>query len=230
MRNISIGSRLLSVAGLVRRGAVLADVGTDHAYLPIYLLKTGGIARAFCTDINEGPLRSAEENLKKEGLLGKAEIFLTSGCIGLEGKGITDYTICGMGGELIADIISVSEHLRNAELRLVLQPMTKAEQLRKFLWQEGFLIEKEVYSLEDGKSYVAMLAHFCGEPIACSPSDMWFGKELLMPELWSFEKRKYIASRQSVLKKIIAGKLAGGEENPPEEKILSEFYEGYGEI
>ena len=228
MKNFIIGNRLLSVSRLVRRGAVLADIGTDHAYLPIYLMKQGIISFAYCTDINRGPLKNAEEGLREAGLLGSAELILTSGAEGLSRLGITDYAVCGMGGELIAEIISAAPHMKDPEVRLLLQPMTKPERLREYLWSSGFRIAEECYSYEADKYYVAFLAEYIGERVEFSPLDAYFGKELGHSALWSAEKRGYISSRAAALKKIALGKAAGGASDKYERELLSALRESYG--
>ena len=100
----TLSPRLLCVAKLVRQNAVLADVGTDHAYLPLFLLSVGKIDRAICSDINEGPLASARENASLDGLTEKITFLLTNGLCGVMAYSPTDIAICGMGGELIAEI------------------------------------------------------------------------------------------------------------------------------
>ena len=94
----AINARLLSAAELTRQDATFADIGTDHAYLPLFLLDEGRIKYAYCCDINEGPLDSARRNAEERGRLDKCEFILTDGAAVLSGKGITDYAICGMGG------------------------------------------------------------------------------------------------------------------------------------
>ena len=98
-------ARLASAAELVRQNAIFADIGTDHAYLPLFLLESGRINFAYCSDINEGPLASARKNAEERGMVDKMDFILTDGATVLRDRGITDYAICGMGGELIADII-----------------------------------------------------------------------------------------------------------------------------
>ena len=100
MATSRIDARLLSAAEYVRAGAVFADIGTDHGYLPVFLLKNGIIERAVLTDINEHPLESARESVRAEGLSDRVDFYLTDGALGLEGLGITDVAVCGMGGEL----------------------------------------------------------------------------------------------------------------------------------
>lgn len=214
----------MSVSSMVRRGAVLADIGTDHAYLPIYLLKSGIISRAVCSDINKGPLASAEENLKEEGLAGAAELLLTSGASELSGKGITDYAICGMGGELIARIIEEAPHLRNSELLLILQPMTKHEQLRSYLAGAGFEVLMEKYSLDEGKYYTAIQAQYTGKPYTLSDYDAYFGKGA--EGLITDEARVgYIRARGAALAKIVKGKKLAEADCSLETGLLKELSE-----
>ena len=164
----AINARLLSAAELVRQGAVFADIGTDHAYLPIFLLEQGKIRYAVCADINEGPLNSARANAKEAGLTEKVELILTDGAAALSGKGITDYAICGMGGELIAAIIDRAPHLRDRNVNLILGPNSRQGVLRKYLASHGFEIKCESYSTDAGKHYVTLLAAYTG---VCSELD-----------------------------------------------------------
>ena len=159
----ALNARLLSAAGLVRQNATFADIGTDHAYLPLFLLDEGRIKYAYCCDINEGPLDSARRNAAERGREDNMTFVLTDGAAVLSGKGIDDYAICGMGGELIAEIIERAPHLRDTGVRLILQPMTKQEKLREYLFSSGFEIISESYSFDAGKYYVCILAEFTGK-------------------------------------------------------------------
>ena len=163
MIGITLDDRLLSAAEYVRQGAHLADIGTDHALLPIFLLLSGRVTSAVLADINEGPLSAARENVVAHGLSDRVEYRLTDGCAALSGLGITDYTICGMGGELIADIIDRAPHLMCEGVRLILQPMTRQATLRRYLAEHGFTIKSERYTYAQGKYYVTMLAEYTKE-------------------------------------------------------------------
>ncbi len=174
--NISLDDRLLSCANLVRAGAVFADIGTDHGYLPVFLLTTGRISKAYLSDINKGPLESAVRNADEYGVRDRCEFLLTDGARELAGRGITDYTIAGMGGTLIADIISKAEQLYDSSVRLILQPMTKQAYLRRFLAEEGFEMLSEEYSYSDGKYYVTMCASYRGEKRSISDIEAELGK------------------------------------------------------
>ena len=96
-----LNARLSSVAEFVRQDAIFADIGTDHAYLPLFLLGCGRIGQAYCSDVNAGPLERARINAAEAGLSDKITFTLADGAAALAGLGITDYAICGMGGECI---------------------------------------------------------------------------------------------------------------------------------
>ena len=212
--------RLLSAAEFVRRGAVFADVGTDHAYLPIFLLEEGMISRAVCSDINRGPLLNAENNAKERGLFSKMEFILTDGAAALSGHGITDLAICGMGGELIADIIEGAPFLRSADLHLILQPMTKQDVLRRYLASRGFKISREKYTVEGRHNYVTMLAEYVGEPYEISDLEAEIG---LPPYLLSEnpERLSYVLEKTRALEKAVRGKELGGKDISLDKELLN---------
>ena len=202
MKEINISPRLLSAADFVRQDAILADIGTDHAYLPLFLLRAGRIERAFCSDVNEGPLDSARANIGAAGYLDRVEFTLADGADALAGKGITDYTICGMGGELIADIIDRADEMRNPAVRLILQPMTRRGALVSYLYKNGFEVLEEAYSKDAGKHYVTLLVAYSGICRDVSELEAEFGRAdtsarnseaklgYLKAKLGVFEKRR----------------------------------------
>ena len=168
MKKINISPRLLSAADFVRQDAILADIGTDHAYLPLFLLAEGRIRRAVCSDINEGPLATARANVAAAGFSDRVEFTLADGADALMGRGVTDFAICGMGGELIADIIGRSSLFFDGSVRLILQPMTRRGELVKFLYSKGFRIDFESYSVDSGKTYVTLAVSYVGTPAEVS--------------------------------------------------------------
>ncbi len=218
----AIGARLLSVAELVRQGAVFADIGTDHAHLPIFLLEGGRIERAVCSDINKGPLDSARRNAAEAGLLKKTEFRLTDGAAELSDYGITDVAICGMGGELIADIISKADWLKNNEISLILQPMSKQSVLRCFLAKAGFKVCTERYCTEGDKHYVVLLVSYVGEPYELSPLEAEVGSDCLNYENKSAQIA-YIKGKISAYDKARKGKTIGGNSADEEERMLSDL-------
>lgn len=214
-----LDSRLGSVAALVRQGAVLADIGTDHAYLPLFLLREGQISFAYCCDVAEGPLERARENAADTPYLDRMRFILTDGLSGLSDEPIDDVCICGMGGELIACIIDRAAFLRDGRYRLILQPMTKQEHLRTYLAAHGFSIEKEVFSEAEGKFYVTMLVGFGVAPRALSPVEALMGTtEAIDPR--NRAQLCYFLSRRRALICTVEGKHRGGLDTEDEEALI----------
>ena len=215
----ALGKRLLSAAGFVRQGAYFADIGTDHAYLPLFLLDAGRIKRAFCSDINRGPLDSARRNAIERGLEDKITLVLADGATALDGNGITDYAVCGMGGELIAKIIEDSPHLYDTEVHLILQPMSRQAILRKFLAKEGFEIIKERFSLDAGKYYVTMLARYTGVPYEIDACTAEIGRaepDGVNPEA----QIGFIKNKIASMERAYRGKVEGGYIDEKEKLLI----------
>ncbi len=219
MINSTLDKRLLSCADYVRAGAVFADIGTDHGYLPIFLLKEGRIERAFLTDVNKGPLASAMEHVRAEGLSDTCEFMLTDGAAALSGLGITDYAICGMGGELIAAIIGAAPHLKTHGTRLILQPMTKQAYLRSYLASKGFSILSERYTFADGKYYLTILAEYDGEIATLDKIEAELGKNV-PHDGDRDEYLGYLEARKNAYVKAKEGKQRGGLDSSEESEIL----------
>ena len=205
MRERTLDGRLSSVAMLVREGALLADVGTDHAYLPLFLLRTGRIRGAVCSDINEGPLESARQNAREAGLLDRCRFLLTDGAAELEGLGVSDVAIAGMGGELIADIIERAPFLRDENIRLILQPMSRQAHLRRYLALSGFEIFREEYSHSAGKFYLTVGARFCGVGRELDATEAELGLLCRGGEV-SDAARGYLRARARALEKAVRGR------------------------
>ena len=135
--------RLSAAAEYARPGAVFADIGTDHAYLPVSLCLSGTAPSGVASDLREGPCRRAAGNIEKAGLSDRISVVMTDGLDGIDRFSPDDIYILGMGGELIASIIGRSEYVKKSGVRLILQPMTHPERLRAFLLGEGFDITDE---------------------------------------------------------------------------------------
>ena len=218
MRISALDGRLASAAGLVRQGARFADIGTDHAHLPLALLREGRIESAVCSDINRGPLDSAMANAREAGFFEKIRFVLTDGAAALADEGLTDIAICGMGGELIAAIIEAAPFLKDSGIRLILQPMSRQGQLRRYLAREGFAVINEVYSYSQGKYYVTLCAEYTG--VRYEPS--LYERELGRAEFLDTgcpECLGYLDARLRVYEKIARGKREGGEAECDEELL-----------
>ena len=162
MEQIKLNDRLLTAIPFVRQGKRFADIGTDHAYLPIYLVNKNLISIAIAADINKGPLEKADENIAKYGLNSQISTVLCDGLAKIDPENVDDIAIFGMGGELIIKIIDEANWLKDADKRLILQPMTHPEKLRKYLSQNGYKIIGETLSLDRGKIYQTISAEYDG--------------------------------------------------------------------
>lgn len=158
-----LGRRLSVCAQMVRAGARLADIGTDHAYLPVWLALRGDICSAVASDIRPGPLRRARQNILRYGVSGLVSDRLSDGLSAVSPEEADDIVIAGMGGKMIAKIIKEAPWLRNPEKHLILQPMTSVEDLRLFLAENGFAVLEEHSAEEDGHVYSAMLVVYTPE-------------------------------------------------------------------
>lgn len=178
-QKITLSPRLLAASELVRKGAFVSDVGTDHAYLPIYLCLEGKIAGGVASDINRGPIERARENIEKYGLSALLSTELTDGLRNIEKYNPDDIFVLGMGGELIASIIDAAPWTKNADKHLCLQPMTHAEYLRDYLCKSGFAIIDERIVIEGDKIYQIILAKFVSDDFceALTPAELYLGRK-----------------------------------------------------
>ncbi len=171
----TLGNRLLLCSSFVRENSRLADIGSDHGYLPVYLMKNGKVKSAIAADIGEGPLSYARKNAAKYRT--DVECILSDGFKNIEPSSFDDAVIAGMGGELISTIISNAEFLKNPAYRLILQPMTAEPELRIWLSENGFVIEDEKACTDSGKLYTVMCVSFAGkEKSKITEEEIYVGK------------------------------------------------------
>ena len=174
----NIDARLLSAAKFVREGAYACDIGTDHAYLPVYLVLTGRAERALASDINKGPVMRAKQSVTKYGVSDRIDVILSDGLAGAEGYPVTDIIIAGMGGELIASILDAAKWTRDKKFRFILQPMTHAEILRAYLIGNGFSVIDEdiVAEPNDKRIYQIICAEFSGITEEYTDEELYLGR------------------------------------------------------
>ncbi len=206
-RTIQLDARLAAVASRVREGVTLYDVGTDHAYLPVALVIRGTVSRAVASDVAEGPLACAGETVRSAGLSHRIETVLSDGLDRITLCPPCDVVLSGMGGDLMADILSRKETLREEGVRLILQPMTKPENLRRYLAGEGFAIEEELVA-EEGKAYEILCCRYTGRPYVLSDEELHLGRRGVRREDRAFFRM--VETKQKALKKAIAGRRRGG--------------------
>lgn len=172
---IELKPRLRMVGDLVPAGVRLADVGTDHGYLPAALVLAGRIPWAVASDLRRGPLDRARATVRECGLMGKIAFRLCDGLTGICPGEVDAAVIAGMGGETIAAILSAAPWTREQDIPLILQPMSSLPELRGWLQANGFAIREERLAKEGGVLYTAMLVR-SGEMSPLTPAELWAGK------------------------------------------------------
>lgn len=150
--------RLLTVAQMAKGSDSVADIGTDHAYVPVYLILNSMAKRAIAMDINKGPLMRANENIERFSLSDSIKTRLSDGLKELKNNEADTVIIAGMGGVLINSIIDCDKDRLNSVKRYILQPMTAIEETRKYLEHNGFRIVNEKLAKEDNKIYTVICA------------------------------------------------------------------------
>lgn len=185
--------RLFAVAELVKKSYSVADVGTDHAYVPVYLVLSGKCEKALAMDINNGPLLRAEENIRKFSLGEKISTRLSNGLKNISDGEVDTVIIAGMGGILINNIIENDKERLTSVKRFILQPMTAVEETRRYLSENGFAIENERLAKEGNKIYTIISA-VRGEMKIEKEIDYYIGKSL-------------IESKDEFLPELIDGKI-----------------------
>lgn len=153
---IKLSKRLMHLADMVSEGVTLADVGTDHGYIPIWLLLNGKIKRAFAMDIVEGPLQRAKEHTKAYGLGDYITLRLSDGVRALAPQEADSILIAGMGGGVMLRILKEGRRVVDSARELILQPQSEIEKVREYLYGNGCVIDREDIVFEDGKYYFMM--------------------------------------------------------------------------
>lgn len=179
---IKLSCRLQAVADMVNEGASVADVGTDHGYIPAYLIKNNIAKSVIACDINEKPLASCKRYISSLGLDDKVKCVLSDGLQSIDGDYDT-VIIAGMGGELIAQILENAENIRHC--RLIINPMTHPELARKWLYDNGFCIENDIVVADLKHHYSVLSAHYTGKIQEKSEVDYFLG------EISDFSDREY---------------------------------------
>ena len=212
-----LSKRLKAIAGLVPKGTRVADVGTDHAYLPIYLVGEKIAASAIATDINEGPLETARKNITQK-KAEKIELRLCDGLNKVSKNEVDTVIIAGMGGDNIIHIIGEAPWLKEKGKTLVLQPMSSADDLRRYLVKNGFETEKEVAVADSGKIYSVMLVKHTGKTAEPDLFESFVGKVYLEK---TEEAKAYLKAVFSSLSKREKGIKNIKERKEEREEILS---------
>ena len=171
-----LDNRLQVVASLVRKGSRVADIGTDHAHLPVWLVQNGISPSAIASDIVKGPVAAATRTIEKAGETARVEVRLGDGLSTVQPDEVEDIVIAGMGGETIAAILQAAPWVQDERYRLILQPMTRAEVLRRYLWDSGFDMISETPVQKGRHWYTVLCVAFVGKRQSLSMSAYYVGR------------------------------------------------------
>lgn len=175
---MQLSERLRAVSNMVTSTDCLADVGTDHGYIPLYLVEQGKVKRAVAMDVNQGPLGRAREHIRQMGLQEFIDTRLSDGVAALRPGEADSVVIAGMGGGLVRKILKEGEDVLKSVSECILQPQSEIQEVRRFLQEEGYRIDREDMVLEDGK-YYPMMRVVHGSMKLMDPIELKYGPCLL---------------------------------------------------
>lgn len=236
METVKISNRLMTAADMVSVGNAVADIGTDHGYLPIYLVQNNISGHVIAMDVNKGPLSRATANISQMGLADRIETRLSDGLSALKKGEAETITICGMGGKLMARIITDGFDRIDTTNELILSPQSEISQFREFLAFNGFETIEERMLIEEGKFYVLIKCRLTGkqdEPQELSEVHAAYGRYLLehknyaLKEFLLKEKTKYVRLKQNLLNAPSENADARIKEIDHELKCIEEGLEYY---
>lgn len=215
-----LNDRLLACAGYITPGAHVCDVGCDHAQLAVYLLENAAAKTVIASDIGEGPLQAAERTIRSHGLSGKITTILSDGLESIPPEGLTHVVIAGMGGETMIHILERCPFALD-RITLVLQPMTKARELRRWLYNSGFAINAETAVRDERYLYAVMRANFTGNRIEPDTVQEFLGAmDLTDADCMAYAERVY-----AQLCKARDGRRQAGQPDAPYAGLAQEIFE-----
>lgn len=220
MKELQLQPRLQMLSDLVPPAAALADVGTDHGYLPVYLLQKGAIRRAIASDIGAEPLDHARRTAEEYGI--SLELRLCDGLQGIAPEEVDTVVIAGMGGESIITILSAAPWTKNG-CRLILQPMTRQELLRRWLAENGYRFTAERLVEDKGTIYPILCVEGGAQP-PLSEAETYSGLLLADDTLYG----EYLTRQMARLKKAADG-MRRSQQNSCKAHSLDSLYDALAE-
>mgnify|MGYP003656792744 CR=1 FL=1 len=208
--------RLERVAAHVPAGARLADIGSDHGYLPVALISRGAIAIAVAGEAGSTPFHAAERSVRESGLSQLISVRLADGLAAIEPRDeITAISLCGMGGEKIRDILDSGKARLTGRERLILQPNGGEQALRQWLMENGYRILFEEVLRENRFAYEIIVAERSG-PVTYTAEELYFG-----PQQMQKRSPAFLAKWQRILclKQQTLANFARAQLSVPEEKV-----------
>ena len=190
---MKLSPRLQTIADFIEKDTKVADIGTDHGYIPVYLVENNISEKVIASDINEGPLKNAQEYIAKKNLEEKIETRLGSGLNTINEGEVDTVVIAGMGGVLISEILEDSKIITKDIKSFILQPMTAIDELRKYLYDKDYTIIDEKLAKEGEKLYqILSVVH---------------GKDKLDKEIYLEIGKKLIENKDPLLNEFLEAKI-----------------------
>lgn len=232
MNHEKLSLRLQRVALHIPKGSILADIGSDHAYLPCYAIINDLCSKAIAGEVVEGPYQSALKQVKETGLQARVDVRKGDGLDILEVDEATSVTIAGMGGTLIASILERGKNKLAKVERLILQPNVGSQNVRIWLMENNWeLVDEEILE-EDGKIYEILIAE-AGEPLKPYEDErekrIRFGPFLMKQQHPIFVK-KWIQEKRHIEKIIEQMDASGNNHLQEKRKELLAQIEGIEEV
>ena len=221
---LPISKRLLCCASMVQPGSRVADIGTDHGYLGIYLLQSGAARHVIACDLRKDPLENARRNAKLFGVDGEMEFRLSDGLEKILPDEVDTVVMAGMGGDLIQKILSQCPWRKREGLQFILQPQSAGNVLRRWLCEDGFEIQREE-PVQDGHFLYTVMELRQGEPSPLTPGTEYASPALLASGIPLVGN--YLARVENALQETVRG-LTNAEKQRPER--LSYFRQALLEI
>lgn len=212
-----ISDRLKTAVSMIEPGAMVADIGTDHGYLPIWLALNGRAEKIIAADLREKPLEKARKNAARFGVSEQIDFRLCFGLDGVAAFEVDTVVICGMGADKIADIVERADWLKQQRYRLILQPMSSFADLRKRLYSAGFGITLETPVLDQDRIFTIIRAEYVGQ-IHYTPSEIYVSRALLNSD--SEYRRIYIEATVKSLEKAVNGTSVSKKEIDKERRLF----------
>ena len=225
---MDLSKRLQAVINMVGAGDIVADVGTDHGYIPISLVESGKYQKAIAMDINAGPLRRAKEHIEVYRLSDRMETRLSDGVQSLEKGECDTVVIAGMGGALTIKILEEGDSIFRQLKKFVLQPQSELHKVREYLCTHKFCIQDEDMVYDDGKFYT-MMRVINGKSETYNLSELRYGKCL-------FQKKhpvlkQFLEKELEVKKKILLClNDEPGEHTKRQQEVMKEMEEIQGAL
>lgn len=190
---MKLSNRLKCIADFVNRNSIVADIGTDHAYIPVYLVENKISTKIIACDVNIGPLNIATDYVERKGLLSNITLRLGNGLKVLNVNEVDTVIIAGMGGKLISSILNESSEVASSIREFILQPMTASESLREYLYNNNYKIIDEKLICEDNRIYEIIYAQR--------------GNDYISDNIYFEVGKKLIENKDPLLKEFLDNKL-----------------------